>query len=104
MFYYQQVLNDCARNGAHVAANLRSYQETGWIYPYNDASDAAVAEGSSLNPALTSSQVSVTSGTGSDGNPNVTVTITYPYSTVMQLPGCPQTFNLTAKASARVAP
>ena len=104
VFYYQQVLNDCARNGCHYSANLRSYQETGWVSPYNDVTDATVAEGSSLNPPLDSSQVSVASGKGSDGNPNVTVTITYPYQTIMSLPGLPSTFNLTAKASMRVAP
>jgi Flp pilus assembly protein TadG len=103
-FYCQLTLNDCARNGAHFAANLRSYQETGWVSPYDDATSAALAEGSNLNPPLTADQVSVVNGTGSDGNPNATVTVTYTFTTIMTYPGLNNTFNLKAKVSTRIAP
>ncbi len=103
-FSYQLVLNDCARNGAHRASNLRSYQETGWVSPYDDATSAALIEGSTLNPPLTSSQVTVTPGTGTDGNTNCTVSISYPFSTLISLPGLPNSFTLTAKTCVRVAP
>jgi Flp pilus assembly protein TadG len=104
VFYYQQTINDCARNGALYGANLHSYQETGWISPYNDATSVAVADGATLNPPLDSNQVTVTNGTGSDGNPNVTVTISYPFTTVTQFPGLGSTLKLTATCKMRVAP
>jgi Flp pilus assembly protein TadG len=103
-FYCQLAIDDCARNGAHYAMNLRSYQETGWVAPYDAVTNATLAEGNSVNPPVTADQVTVTPGTGSDGNPNVTVSITYPFTMVVHLPGLPNTFNLKAQVSARVAP
>jgi len=104
VFYYQLTIEDCARNGALLGSSLRSYQETGWVQPYNDITAAAVADGASLNPPLDSSQVNVTAGKGSDANSNVTVTITYPFTTFTKFPGFDNTFNLQAKCSMRVAP
>jgi Flp pilus assembly protein TadG len=104
VFYYQLTIEDCARNGALLGSSLRSYQETGWVQPYNDIATVTVADGASLNPPLDSSMVNVTNGKGSDGNSNVTVTITYPFTTITQFPGFGNTFNLQAKCSMRVAP
>jgi Flp pilus assembly protein TadG len=104
VFYYQQTINDCSRNAALFGANLRSYQETGWVSSYTDATSVALADGAALNPPLNSSQVGVVNGKGSDGNPNVTVTISYPFTTVTQFPGFDSTFNLTATTKMRVAP
>jgi Flp pilus assembly protein TadG len=104
VFYYQQTINDCARNGALYGANLRSYQENGWVSPYSDANSVALSDGACLNPPLNSSQVTVKYGTGSDGNPNVTVTINYAFTTVTQFPGFGTTVNLTATCKMRVAP
>ena len=104
IFYYQMAVNDCAHNGALFGSNLRSYQETTWVRPYTTATQAALAEGSTLNPDLDASQVSVASGKGSDGNANVTVTVNYTFMTVTQFPGFPGTYNLQGKCSMRVAP
>ena len=104
VFYVQLTLNDCARNGALFAANLRSYQETGWIKPYDNAITPAVAAGQNVNPPLQADQVTVTSSVGSDGNPNVTVTINYPFNAISQFPGLGKAVNLKASASMRVAP
>lgn len=112
VFYYQMVLNNCARNGALLGAQLNSYQETGWVVPDNTIAGAAVADGASLNPPLQSSQVTVTpaAGTslsnypkGSDGNPQVTVTINYTFTMIVGWPGFSNTINLTAVAKMRVA-
>jgi Flp pilus assembly protein TadG len=112
VFYYQTVLDNCARNGALLGAQLNSYQETGWVIPDNTVAAAAAADGASLNPPLTASQVTVNpkSGTalsgypkGSDGNPQVTVTINYTFTTLTQFPGFANSFNLTAVAKMRVA-
>ena len=104
IFYYQLTIEDCARNGALMGSNLRSYRETGWVDPYNSVVAAAVADGTSLDPPLDPNQVSVSNGIGSDGNANVTVTIQYPFTTITQFPGIGNTFNLTATARMRVAP
>jgi Flp pilus assembly protein TadG len=104
VFQYQLTIENCARNGALFGANLRSYQESGWVNSYNDITNATLADGTTLNPPLTSNQVTVKYGTGSDGNPNVTVTINYPFTTVTNFPGFGTTLNLTANVSMRVAP
>jgi Flp pilus assembly protein TadG len=104
VFYYQLTLDDCARNGALLGSQLRSYQETGWVKPYNDIVAVTVADGASLNPPLDPSQVTVTGGIGSDGNPNVTVTIQYPFASITNFPGFGDTLNLQATVSMRVAP
>jgi Flp pilus assembly protein TadG len=104
VFYYQLTLDDCARNGALLGSSLRSYQETGWVNPYNDIVAVTVADGASLNPPLDPSQVTVSGGTGSDGNPNVTVTIQYPFASITHFPGFGDTLNLQATVSMRVAP
>jgi len=104
VFTYQLTIDNCARNGALFGSNLRSYQETGWVQPCNDIVNATLADGATLNPPLTADQVTVTKGTGTDGNPNVTVTISYQFNTVTQLPGVSSTINLKAQVSMRVAP
>jgi Flp pilus assembly protein TadG len=104
VFFYQVTLDDCARNGALLGSSLYSYQETGWVKPYNDIVTATVADGASLNPPLDPSQVTVTNGTGSDGNPNITVTIQYPFKSISNFPGHGSLLNLEATVSMRVAP
>jgi Flp pilus assembly protein TadG len=95
VFYYQLTINDCARNGALFGSDLRSY---------TDATSLVVAGGATLNPPLTAEQVSVVKAKGSDGNPNVTVTVNYSFTTVTHFPGLRNTFNLKAATSMRVAP
>jgi hypothetical protein len=48
--------------------------------------------------------VTVTNGTGSDGNPNITVTIQYPFKSISNFPGLGSLLNLEATVSMRVAP
>jgi hypothetical protein len=102
VFYYQMVLDNCARNGAMFGANLPSYLENGgWVSPDNSIAGAAVADGAGLNPPLATNQVSSSYGKGSDGNKNITVTINYTFTAVTPLPGIGNTINLTAKAKMR---
>ena len=104
IFYYQVVINNCARNGAYVGCSLRSYQEVGQVDPYNGAVNAAVAEGALLSPPLQSNQVKVVYGTGSDGNANVQVTVNYTFSSITNFPGLFASFPMQAQASMRMAP
>jgi Flp pilus assembly protein TadG len=104
VYYYQLTIINCARNGAHFGSNLRSYQETAWVNSTDDVKAAAVADGAGLNPPLTTDQVNVVSGTGSDGNNNITVTVSYPFKTILTFPGFGNTINLQATVKMRVAP
>ena len=104
LFQYQITLNNCARNGALFGANLRSYQEAAWVQPDNDIISATLADGATLNPPLTSSGVTTANGTGSDGNPNVTVTISYTFTPYSPIPGFGRSVPLHATCSMRVAP
>jgi Flp pilus assembly protein TadG len=104
VFYYQMTINNCARNGAVFGSNLRSYQDKAVIRPYDTITTAATADGSSLSPPLDATNVTVTNGTGSDGNPDVTVTINYQFSSITNFPGFGMTWNLQAQSSMRVAP
>ena len=105
LFYYQITIQNCARNGALYGANLRSFQETAGVAPYTDIYAVTLAEGSSLNPPLLKSNVTVTTGTkGSDGNANVTVAIAYPFSSITKFPGMGTQITLNASVSMRVAP
>jgi Flp pilus assembly protein TadG len=103
MFYYQITIENCARNGAHFGSGLKSYQETGCVKPYDSITNAILADGGTLNPPLAASNVAVTYGTGSDGNSNVVVTITYPFQSITNFPGLGP-FNLQATTKMRVAP
>ena len=53
VFYFSLTLKNCARNGAYYASDYPG------IYSYGSASNAALADGGNLNPALTASNVTV---------------------------------------------
>jgi Flp pilus assembly protein TadG len=103
VFNCKMILDSCARNGALYGANLQAYQETGCVCPDDGTAAAAVAEGASLNPALTTGQVSSTTQKGTDGNNQITVTVTYSFSTFITYPGLSNPLTLTATSSMRVA-
>jgi Flp pilus assembly protein TadG len=104
LFYYKLTLDNCARNGALFGSNLRSYQEKAWVNSYNDILSATEADGQALCPALTDDQITVTKGTGTDGNDNVTVAIDYSFTPITQLPGLASTLNIHSQVKMRVAP
>ena len=85
------------------ASKLGSYNETDWVNLSSSTHQAAIQDGSSLSPALTTSNVKVTWGKGSDGNDNVTVTITYTFTTISLFPGIASSWNLTATSHMRMA-
>jgi Flp pilus assembly protein TadG len=103
VFFYQAVLNNCARNGAMYASQLGSYGETDLVDLNNQPRHATIQDGSTLSPPLTTSNVQIDNGKGSDGNDNVTVTITYTFTTITQFPGIASSWTLTATCSMRSA-
>jgi hypothetical protein len=98
IFYYTTILDNCARNGALYGSNTAN-----WQMPYNSIQLAAIADGSNLSPALTTDNVSV-----SYDNPTtpttITVTITYPFTTMINYPGIPSAVNLSRSVEMAMAP
>ncbi len=99
IFYYSLTLDNCARNGALYASNAFNYP-----MPYTSVAQAAIADGTNLNPPLTASDITVANGTDANGNPCVTVTINYTFQTVTNYPGLPSSVNLVRSVEMRVAP
>lgn len=99
VFYCSLTLENCARNGALCACNAFNYP-----MPYSSIAQAAIADGSNLNPPLTGSNVTVSNGTDANGNASVTVTVSYTFQTITNYPGLPSAINLTRSVEMRVAP
>lgn len=83
VYYYAQTVENCARNGAVFGSkvfNSTKWQgETSSTY-YDSVKKAALADGQSLNPALTEDDVTVTTGTDSESHPYVQVKVDYTYT------------------------
>jgi Flp pilus assembly protein TadG len=105
VFYYWVTIENCARNGA-TYASLQPIND-GWEINSSlvqNTQQAAIADGSSLNPPLTTSDVTVTNATDADGNAVVQVTVNYTFNTIAHIWGIPSTINLTRMAQMRIAP
>jgi Flp pilus assembly protein TadG len=97
LYYYYSIVTNCARNGALYGSDPTAAAES----PYPDLTTAALADASNLSP-----QPAVTSSTGTDsnGNPYVQVTVVYPFTTISNYPGLSNPINLTRTVQMRVAP
>lgn len=105
VFYYWETIENCARNGAEYAS-LQPIND-GWQLNntlVQNTQQAAIADGSSLNPPLTTSNVSVTNNADADGHAAVQVTVTYTFTTIAHTWGIPGSITLTRTAQMRVAP
>jgi Flp pilus assembly protein TadG len=79
LFYAYTTITNAARNGALWAADpLANGTVTPSQSPYATVQAAALADANGLNPALTTSNI--TSSTGSDGGGNATVTVNVQYN------------------------
>jgi Flp pilus assembly protein TadG len=78
VFYHDQTIINCARNGAAYASDPASPLRN----TYADFKQAALADAQGLDPALTASDITSTTGTGGDGNPFVAVTVKYEFPTI----------------------
>ena len=99
IFYYSLTVENCARNGAHFASNVLYGQ-----MPYSSVQQAAIADGASLNPPLTTANVTVSNGTDASNNPTVTVTVNYTFQTITTFPGIPSNVNLVRSVTMRAMP
>jgi Flp pilus assembly protein TadG len=96
VLYYAQVVDSAARGGALYGTRDSTHAaDTAGIQ------QAALADATNLTPAP-----GVTSTTANDasGNPEVQVTVTWTFQTLVNYPGIPSTVNLTRTATMRVLP
>ncbi|MBI1916029.1 MAG: pilus assembly protein [Planctomycetes bacterium] len=97
LFYYSQIVTNCARNGAVYASDPFAAAES----PYPDLDTAAKADASSdIQPQL---HVSSTNGTDTNGT-YTRVTVTYTFNTITSYPGIPSSVTITRTVQVRVAP
>lgn len=105
VFYCWETIENCARNGAEYAS-LQPIND-GWELNstlVQNTQQAAIADGSNLNPPLTTTNVSVTNNPDADGHAAVQVTVSYTFTTIAHTWGIPGSITLTRTAQMRVAP
>jgi Flp pilus assembly protein TadG len=96
IFYYSTTVTNCASMGAiYGAAHPTNANDTDAI--------KAVAQKDAAH--LNLANLNVTSSTNSSTNPTtITVTVTYPFTTITHFPGVPQATTLTRTVKMNVAP
>ena len=115
VIYYTITIDNCLHNGAVFASQTFDNQNQQWIgnnqywqgpngQLISAVSAATDLDGTNLTPSLGSSNISVSSGTDSLGNPVVNVTITYTFTTLVPYPGIPSSLTISRTMQARVAP
>jgi Flp pilus assembly protein TadG len=105
LFYFSLTIENCARNGAQFgsqAANSQDWQNNGALIA--SIQDATLADGAGLTPPLDAKNVTISNGTDADGHPMVLVKVNYPFQTITNFPGIPNSTNLVRQAQMRVAP
>jgi hypothetical protein len=115
VLYYTITIENAVSNGALFGGQVFDNQNQQWIgnqqywqgpggQLVSQEKVAADLDGSSLSPALATSNVSVSTGTDADGNSVNIVTITYTFSTLFPYPGVPSQVQIVRTAQMRVAP
>jgi Flp pilus assembly protein TadG len=95
-FYFALTITNCARDGAiYGSMDPTHAADTTGIQ------QMALADASNLSPAP---NVSSTTGTDGQGNPYVSVTVTWTFNTVAAYPGVPSPITLSRTVQMRVAP
>jgi Flp pilus assembly protein TadG len=97
VFYVTQIVQNCAYAGALYASQTASSSSS----PQTAAQQAAVTEGASLNPPLTTSQVTYTAP---DSNNNIKVTVNYTFNTLTNYPGIQNSWAISRSVTMTVAP
>jgi Flp pilus assembly protein TadG len=104
LFFAYTTITNCARNGAVWASDpLANGTVAPTQSPYASVQQAALADANNLNPALTSTNITQTSGTDGHGNATVVVTVKYPFTLITSYLGF-STANLSRQVTMRVAP
>jgi Flp pilus assembly protein TadG len=97
LFYYYITVTNCARNGALWASDPLAPVQS----PYTTVDQAAKADA----PADIQNLMTVSSAAGRDASgSNIAVTVTYPFTSLINYPGMPTTVNLVSRVTMRVLP
>jgi Flp pilus assembly protein TadG len=99
MLYAYNVITNCARNGALYACDSTAAANS----PYSNYQQAAMADGGSLNPALSSSKITLTNGTDASGS-YVAVKVAYDFPVLCTSYFGGSTFTMSQTVTMRVAP
>ena len=97
VFYFSQVIEHCARNGALYASDPKAPASA----LYSSVQEAALADAVNLTPQP---NVSSSTGTDADGNSYVDVTVTWQFNMIMGCLGVPDKVNLSRTVRMRSAP
>ena len=97
IFYYTQVVENCARNGAFYLSDPKAPANN----LYSGVQQAALADAGGLNPQPT---VSSSSGTDASGNPYVSATVAWQFKTISGYPGVSNSVNISRTVQMRQAP
>ncbi len=104
LFFHYTTITNAARNGALWASDpFANGTVTPSQSPYPNLFSAASADANNLNPALTSSNVTSSTGTDGQGNATVSVTVQYQFDMVTTYLGF-GSVNLSRQVTMRVAP
>jgi len=94
VFYYSQIVENAARNGAYWASDPKAPAYS----VYANVTAAALADAGDLSPAPTVSLPLKTgttyTGTDASGNPYVQVTVSWTFDTITGYVGVPKTVTL----------
>jgi hypothetical protein len=97
IFYYSQIIEQCARNGAIYASDPVAAAQS----PYTSLHDAALADASNITPQPT---VTSTNGTDASKNHYVQVTVSWAFKTITSDLGVMNSVDITRTVQMRMAP
>jgi Flp pilus assembly protein TadG len=104
VFYAYTTITNAARNGALWAGDpLANGTVTPSQSPYATVQAAALADATNLSPALTTSNITSTTGTDGQGNTTAVVTISYQFGLLTSYLGL-SSVNLSRQVTMRIAP
>jgi hypothetical protein len=104
LFYAYTTITTCARNGALWLSNpLANGTVTPSQSPYATFQAAALADANGLDPALTTSNITSSSGTDSNGDSIITVMVKHNFNLITSYLGY-KTVDLSRQVTMRVAP
>jgi Flp pilus assembly protein TadG len=97
LFYYYITITNCARNGALWASDPLAPTQS----PYATVDQAAKADASNdIQNLMAVSSMADSDPSGS----NIAVTVTYPFTMLINYPGIPSTVNIVSQVRMRVLP
>jgi Flp pilus assembly protein TadG len=115
VLYYTITIESAIQNSALFGSQSFDNQNQQWIgnvqywqgpsgQLVSQEKVTAELDGTNLSPALADSNISITSGTDTDGHAVNLVTITYTFNTLVPYPGVPSPITIVRSAQIRVAP